>query len=463
MSTYSYPYPPLADVPLIVSKSCQKPNLISLPFNYHPVPDNITDHLNYDFSLENSLIEESQHLQALRQQETSRQQQAELQRKERQTREAQRRAPGLNLEGEILQPTVLPGTSPSTKIGLGLAGMGRSTSIDSVGDSSAANRIIRNMSPPIGSDDGNSDASTDTNNNTSRKPFNFQEFEHGLAPPDPWDVAKKPDEELSDLNAVFGGARVPARPMPNLPQHSNQRPPAVLIQHSNPQSASPTTSNNSDPPSPPKFANRIANSGGGIPTPFQAASQFSMNNTSNISSNVTSSLQHPTGPPPKPPKPNSLQQYPSSQPPIPVKSTSMGSVTAPVPPRRSDSPSGGISTVNVPPGLSTSMQDLYVKMVNMGFAPSAIERAFRVHGSDEKRVLDFLVAHADYVSKGFKSENIEVALSLYDSEPEKCKKFLIAFSAMAEMGFPRSKIQEALVLKNLDQDQAMEFLLTEGS
>ncbi|TPX39849.1 hypothetical protein SeMB42_g06220 [Synchytrium endobioticum] len=84
-----------------------------------------------------------------------------------------------------------------------------------------------------------------------------------------------------------------------------------------------------------------------------------------------------------------------------------------------------------------------------GHDVARIYRAFRVHESDEKRVLDFLVPYTEYLSRGFKSENIEVALSLYDSakDPENT-----------------AKIKKVLVLKGLDQDQeqAMEFLLSKG-
>ncbi|TPX51065.1 hypothetical protein SeMB42_g01431 [Synchytrium endobioticum] len=466
--SFSVTYPPLADVPLIVN--VRKPNPISLPVNhYHPITFAEIDSLNYDFSLESAILDDSiKHatLEAAHQQaEHARRIQAENETRARTIRETQRRAPGLNLEGEILQP--MPSSCAAAALALAIAG--RSSSVDSLGCSSSnadganndGNTVVPTLSPPIGASDAESGSGPLNTEKASRKPTNFSllDFEHGLAPPDPWDLVKKTDEELSDLNTVFGGS---ARP--SSANNTGGRLYAPLSQ-----SPSPST----DASSPPRFSTNpriptpqpASNTHGGIPTPFHRAQQQAYELNSGMSNmSISASPNQHVAPPPKPPKPSAVYASPSPHVPGP-KPLNYGTNTGTGSPRRPESPLPAVNAgAQAPTGLSPGMQELYVKMVNMGFAPSAIERAFRVHGSDEKRVLDFLVPYTEYLSRGFKSENIEVALSLYDSakDPEKCVKFLSAFSALAEMGFSTAKIKEVLVLKGLDQEQAMEFLLSEG-
>ena len=223
----------------------------------------------------------------------------------------------------------------------------------------------------------------------SRKPtnFSFLEFEHGLAPPDPWDAVKNPDDELSDLNTVFGGSARPATKTatPNStshtqPSHPHPRP-HVTQQHS---SSTPiASSSHIDPPSPPRFATHpriptpqpplssspASNAHGGVPTPFQRAQQQASAydpSLSNSMSNVNLTASNPPPqqhiPPPKPPKPSAM--YSSSPIPGPkpanyinngTNNSSNNSNISGSPPRPSQSPVP-VSGVQVPPGLSPSMQ-----------------------------------------------------------------------------------------------------------
>ncbi|KAJ3057182.1 hypothetical protein HK097_011187 [Rhizophlyctis rosea] len=312
--------------------------------------------------------------------------------------------------------------------------------------------------PPLGTAAGSSESGMlgRTQGSKSKPDFNYLEFEHGLAPPDPWDT-RADEDDLKALREVMGGPALP----PRTPEHNRQPVSNSCTPHQLTHSASVPV-----PPRPNTTSPTPQTSHGhGISSALLARAQTLLPEA--VTSRVTAvnsyihNRQHQPAVPPPPPKPAALQPQHTESSTAPMQYPSL--VNSSRSPDSYTNPNPSYGVPGVPSGVDPGLAELYSRFTQMGFSGDAAERALKEHGSNDKKALDFAIAYDELRSKGRNPEAIASAISLFENDAQKQRKFVEAFDSLQEFGFPDAKIQEALVTKACDKEQALEWLMTSGA
>ncbi|TPX59746.1 hypothetical protein SpCBS45565_g07663 [Spizellomyces sp. 'palustris'] len=441
-----------ATFPSLPRITAQRIRQVSLPYTYLDVGDNTVERLNYDFSLERGVLEEANRIQQERKLMAAAQDVLKRKLEADKLAKQRRQAPGLAVDGEIMQPT----SASSSPAALGRTELQLKTpspippldalALNSHGRLSEqeGNRLAGSVSSL--SDSGCSGSNPNVADSARKRPgIDYLEFEQGLPPPDPWRT-EDDDDDLRMLKEVMG---VPdSRGTPSVAPNEN-----AAARKGNAQqrwSALPTRNARLDT----------------LPGHHSVTSSPEYDDVVGRARALMADLglgSQLSGPPP-PPKPIGLQtnnpgQLPSSR--------KRQSLQYPILPGIS---TGGFdsSTQNqlapghdIPLGVPLGMRDTFLRITQMGFSREAVERGIINHARDEKKILDFAIAFEEHRQAGFKGEDIQVAIGLYDHDVAKERNFLEAYTALAEFGFPKERIREALVMKNNDRDQALDYLMQE--
>ncbi|RKO92880.1 hypothetical protein BDK51DRAFT_44886 [Blyttiomyces helicus] len=120
----------------------------------------------------------------------------------------------------------------------------------------------------------------------------------------------------------------------------------------------------------------------------------------------------------------------------------------------------GVDVGAIPGNVPVQLRGMYTNYVQMGFTGEAVSRGLAVHGSNEKKMLDFVIAFQTYRNEGYSLSTVEAALQAYGDDSVACKRFLESHAALEELGFPPERIAEALVLKKNDRDAALDWLVS---
>ncbi|KAJ3092235.1 hypothetical protein HK102_009549 [Quaeritorhiza haematococci] len=493
-------YAAIADIPLVLINTCKPPKLISLPYTYQPVSEDVLSLCHYDFSLERKVVADAEAWAKEDAAAEERRKVVEATRREKEREQARQRAPGLS-EGLILQPTpVIAKTSSNGQIGGG--GPSSSTTGSTL-------TTVKSPSPMPKSSMTDGAAETNSLNRPGKRNLglNFLEFEQGLAPPDPWDTPQTINDDLNQLRDVISaesskqstsgaGAAVVAgngASAGNGEQSSTED--GTISRHGSEGGSLgslPSGMGQSMATTPPlsaaqiqsllESANAVGLTRSQTITGYPSSQRDHLLNLSSLRSALVATVNAATssgqlstppgqlssspaatvvsssgfGPPPSgplPPVPSDGRQQ-SPEPSTSGEPTLQSFPEQQQPSRCSESSSTSPSNAEaaVPETFSKSLQ-------SMGFSPEGIERAIKSHGTDEKRVLDYLLAYDTYRQGGYQADDIDVAISLYESDYDKGLKFLTAYRALSDLGFPKASIREALVLKNNDRELALEYLM----
>lgn len=176
----------------------------------------------------------------------------EADRIERVKMRAKQRAPGLDADGAILQPTQLAaatakGISPSSD-----NVFTPPSTASMLSSTSASGGVVSNLDQSL---NGGSLGALNQQQ-APRKPLNYLEFEHGLPPPNPWDVVgvSSDADDISQLMEVMG-VRPPGSLLP-LSQYPSPTPASSISLSSTPsyfpQPPRPTSTSPASAGSPPK-------------------------------------------------------------------------------------------------------------------------------------------------------------------------------------------------------------------
>ncbi|KAI9090274.1 hypothetical protein DFS34DRAFT_374670 [Phlyctochytrium arcticum] len=404
---------------------------ITLPYSLAQLPVTVPSSLIYDFALERRVLEESERILKEREMAAAALKAKLQQREDERRAEERRKTPGMGSDGEILQPTS-SSSSPAPARAEPFH-TSNTTSSPHPFDTNALDRNrygLERSSSPLGAADaawrGRGSAADEQ---PRRKPgMDFLEFEQGLPPPDPWHT-QDDDDDLRMLKEVMG---VPDhRPRP-ITQSSVSEPPP--LQQQNHTTMFPPRSSKINPLPP------LSSTHASDDAVLRARTMMANLNVSGPN------YDHVPSPPPKPAGLKASGSNPSLQYPI-LPGINPGD----------SSRSGHSATPDQ--AIPARFKEIHSKLSQMGFGREAVDRAIKVHGHDEKKALDFVIAFEEHRSAGFNPEDIEVALSLFNYDTVKERKFLEAYSALGEFGFPKDSMREALLLKNNDRDQALEYLM----
>ncbi|KND05196.1 uncharacterized protein SPPG_00856 [Spizellomyces punctatus DAOM BR117] len=441
-------YPPLSDVP-VVAKNYRPTNQVSLPYTYLDVEDNTVENFNYDFSLERGVLEEANRIQTERQLMAAAQDVLKRKLEADKLAKQRRQAPGLAVDGEIMQPT----SASSSPAALGRTDLKLKTpspippldasALNSHGRLSEqeGNRLAGSVSSL--SDSGRSGSNPSVADSARKHPgIDYLEFEQGLPPPDPWRT-EDDDDDLRMLKEVMG---VPeSRGTSSVAPNGN-----AAARKGNAQqrwSALPTRNARLD----------------ALAGHHSVTSSLEYDDVVGRARALMADLglgSQSSGPPP-PPKPVGLQ---TNNPGQSSSSRKRQSLQYPILPGISTGSSAQNQLAlghDIPSGVPFDMRDTFLRITQMGFSHEAVERGIINHARDEKKILDFAIAFEEHRHAGFKGDDIQVAIGLYDHDIAKERTFLEAYTALAEFGFPRERIREALVMKNNDRDQALDYLMQE--
>lgn len=110
--------------------------------------------------------------------------------------------------------------------------------------------------------------------------------------------------------------------------------------------------------------------------------------------------------------------------------------------------------------LPTESQLLVRKIAEMGFPRPRVARACQNIGTNDKKIIEFLLSLQSFLDAGYQEERAERALSLLNQDVNDAGKYLQVESQLLDLGFPAERVSEALVKFNCDRDQALEFLIS---
>ncbi|KAI9243446.1 hypothetical protein BDA99DRAFT_530459 [Phascolomyces articulosus] len=212
-------YSILQDVPVMVSHHYRLPKQIFIDTELVPIPDSLDNLATYPFSVEREALAEMAATRKKQQEERERLQSEYV---KRQKLAARKIAPGfLDTDTRILQPEPLYHREEEEGIGetSGEGGKGGEEEQDEVPSA-----------PP---------RQQQQQNQLQQQHLDYQKFEQGLAPPDPWD---QPENDLVALRSILGPAdqgwvnvRKPhqqqSRPPPPQQQQQPVPPPLQQPQH----------------------------------------------------------------------------------------------------------------------------------------------------------------------------------------------------------------------------------------
>lgn len=110
--------------------------------------------------------------------------------------------------------------------------------------------------------------------------------------------------------------------------------------------------------------------------------------------------------------------------------------------------------------LNTESKQLVQKITEMGFPRVRVARACVKFGSNDKKIVEFLLTLQSLLEAGYQEGRAENALSLHNQDINSAIKFLQVESQLLDLGFPEDRVSEALMKFNCDRDQALEFLIS---
>lgn len=110
--------------------------------------------------------------------------------------------------------------------------------------------------------------------------------------------------------------------------------------------------------------------------------------------------------------------------------------------------------------LQSESQFLVQKIVEMGFPRARVARACQKLGSNDKKIVEFLLSLESLLDAGYQEGRAEHALSMHNQDLQATTKYLQVESQLLDLGFPADRVSEALVKFNCDRDQALEFLIS---
>ncbi|KAJ3101658.1 hypothetical protein HDU97_001199 [Phlyctochytrium planicorne] len=473
-------YPSLWNVPLVPSKSLKPPKLTPLPFSYNNVNESMLDLLSYDFSLERAVIQESLSESREAAQIEERKSVLEEKRKERKAAETKKKAPGFGGESHvILQPS---------KAGVKEEKEGKEKTLDKEKEREKVQGIVDELggltvspksttasdntvskSPPLTSQPQVAATATtsslslsfdriaakDPMSVSSVKPktnstINFSDFEHGLAPPDPWDTRQDDFSALKEVMGPSGPSAVPSGGASGGRSPPTASPPVRSMTVPNPHSIQSHTQYQQQHPhyhqqqqqqpygtSPSQYdynASRFQNYPSFSTSPGQRyGSPPSGHSFLNQSSNPAPFL---------PPKPDELrygqEAKPKGAPGVP-----------PPPPTQTETPK-----ISIPEGMESAFQSF----TSMGFSSASFLSAYKLFGKSESKYIDHLVAYDSLVSAGYSSEDAHDALEIV-GPGEKATLAASAIGSLMELGFAREDILKSVKKSGGNRERALEELM----
>lgn len=110
--------------------------------------------------------------------------------------------------------------------------------------------------------------------------------------------------------------------------------------------------------------------------------------------------------------------------------------------------------------LHSESQFLVQKIAEMGFPRGRVARACKKLGTNDKKIVEFLLSLQSLLDAGYQEGRAEHALSLLNNDVKAAINFLQVESQLLDLGFPVDRVSEALVKFNCDRDQALEFLIS---
>ncbi|KAL1925634.1 uncharacterized protein VTP21DRAFT_517 [Calcarisporiella thermophila] len=404
-------YSSIDDVPLIVSPHHKLPQPINLPYDFAIIPEIISEYHQYDFKLENTVIEESQRRrlcaeefaktmeeQTRKNEETRRQREREL---------TKRLAPGFDPDADegILQPVKVlasrkgresEGSQPFHQ-------HVRSASADST--ARAKESLQSGNSKHFG---------TTIPQSKQSNLFSFLEFEQGLPPPDPWDTPEAIVDDLTALKDVLGvqmntsGSSLSNVPLEN-PNNSTLFRSSTSIQAS--QSMAPNTGSLRPLSLQPLI--RDQNSSSQL---SRALSHLNISHPSGFSSSP--SLPAITSAPQR-----SLPSPPSKPTPVNVLSNTTHT--------NDDSASTETHLMESSPFTSSQASNSHWGLPNLNFdssqTPSHAQQSQQSHPQEEEKSLDLSNSESvnQLIQMGFSHDQSLDALKRYDYDLEKATNYLL--------------------------------------
>eukprot|EP01134_Creolimax_fragrantissima_P007851 CFRG7851T1 len=106
-----------------------------------------------------------------------------------------------------------------------------------------------------------------------------------------------------------------------------------------------------------------------------------------------------------------------------------------------------------------SGENVFDKLLGMGFDEYKLGSAREICGNDEKKMLDFLLNADNLCDNNFPFEDVKYALEVHPESIEKATNFLKAFVQLTDIGFKRERIREALLLHDNRTGLAVEYLM----
>ncbi|XP_047003897.1 probable basic-leucine zipper transcription factor Q isoform X1 [Schistocerca americana] len=110
--------------------------------------------------------------------------------------------------------------------------------------------------------------------------------------------------------------------------------------------------------------------------------------------------------------------------------------------------------------LSVEEQNLAIHISEMGFPLPRTARACQLVGSDDKKMVEFLLLVQALEERGYPGDRAERALTVNECDLKEAERCLEATTQLLDLGFPEDRVAEALANCNNDRDQALEHLIS---
>ncbi|CAM1330526.1 Uncharacterised protein g10311 [Pycnogonum litorale] len=110
--------------------------------------------------------------------------------------------------------------------------------------------------------------------------------------------------------------------------------------------------------------------------------------------------------------------------------------------------------------LSAEHQLFAKHISDMGFPPARVSRIVKKLGADDKKVIDSLCEIQKFVEQGYVDLDIEDGLEAFGSSDEKLLEFLKALNQLKDLGFDKDSVKKALIANDNDRDKAVDQLVS---
>lgn len=111
--------------------------------------------------------------------------------------------------------------------------------------------------------------------------------------------------------------------------------------------------------------------------------------------------------------------------------------------------------------MSERDRDLTKHLSDMGFPLTRAARAVReLGGSDNKKIVEYLLAMQALEEEGIPEGEAEKALALADYDQSRAKDYYKNMGILRNLGFAEERASSALVESNMDRDKALDLLFT---